>query len=64
MYPIASIVNTGAMIVGGSDWSVSSLNPLDAIEVAVLRQDWQANDELSDDEDDLTMPDITGKFPK
>lgn len=50
MYPIASIAKTGAMIVGGSDWSVSSLNPLDAIEVAVLRQDWQANDGLSDDE--------------
>ena len=50
MYPIASIVKTGAMVVGGSDWSVSSLNPLDAIEVAVLRQDWRANDGLSDDE--------------
>lgn len=49
MYPIASIVDTGATVVGGSDWSVSSLNPLDAIEVAVLRQDWQANDDLSED---------------
>ena len=50
MYPIASIVATGAMIVGGSDWSVSSLNPLDAIEVAVLRQDWLANDDLPTDQ--------------
>ncbi|HMB58272.1 MAG TPA: amidohydrolase, partial [Xanthomonadales bacterium] len=38
-YPIASIDATGGLIIGGSDWSVSSLNPLDAIEVAVTRQD-------------------------
>ncbi|MDZ7668249.1 MAG: amidohydrolase [Gammaproteobacteria bacterium] len=39
MYPIASIAAAGGTIVGGSDWSVSSMNPLDAIEVAVTRQD-------------------------
>jgi len=50
MYPIASIAKSGATLVGGSDWNVSSLNPLDAIEVAVLRQDWQANDALTHDE--------------
>jgi predicted amidohydrolase YtcJ len=50
MYPIASIVESGATIVGGSDWNVSSLNPLDAIEVAILRQDWMANDALSNEE--------------
>ena len=50
MYPIASIAQSGAMLVGGSDWNVSSLNPLDAIEVAVLRHDWHANDSLTNDE--------------
>jgi len=39
MYPIGSIHRTGAMIVGGSDWSVSSLNPLEAIETAMTRAD-------------------------
>ncbi len=39
MYPIASIVAAGGTVVGGSDWSVSSMNPLDAIEVAVTRRD-------------------------
>ncbi|MDP5069739.1 MAG: amidohydrolase [Congregibacter sp.] len=39
MYPIGSLARAGARIVGGSDWSVSSVNPLPAIEVAVLRQD-------------------------
>jgi predicted amidohydrolase YtcJ len=38
-YPVQSIKNTGAVLVGGSDWDVSSLNPLDAIETAVRRQD-------------------------
>ena len=39
MYPIGSIDRAGGLIVGGSDWSVSSLNPLEAIETAVTRQD-------------------------
>ena len=38
LYPIKSVANTGAMIVGGSDWSVTSMNPLDAIQVAVTRR--------------------------
>ncbi|HSG90323.1 MAG TPA: amidohydrolase [Pseudomonadales bacterium] len=39
MYPIASIARAGGTIVGGSDWPVSSVNPLLAIEVAVTRRD-------------------------
>jgi predicted amidohydrolase YtcJ len=39
MYPIGSIHRQGGMIVGGSDWSVSSMNPLEAIETAVTRED-------------------------
>jgi predicted amidohydrolase YtcJ len=38
LYPIGSLVRSGATIVGGSDWSVSSLNPLEAIQVAVTRR--------------------------
>ena len=37
-YPVARVRRTGALLVGGSDWDVSSLNPLDAIETAVRRQ--------------------------
>ena len=39
MYPLGSIERAGGLIAGGSDWSVSSLNPLEAIETAVTRQD-------------------------
>ncbi|HSD69500.1 MAG TPA: amidohydrolase [Woeseiaceae bacterium] len=37
-YPVASVAKSGGLVVGGSDWDVSSLNPLDAIETAVTRQ--------------------------
>ena len=37
-YPVARLHKTGALLVGGSDWTVSSLNPLDAIETAIRRQ--------------------------
>jgi predicted amidohydrolase YtcJ len=39
LYPIASLMNSGAVVAGGSDWTVSSLNPLDAIQVALTRRD-------------------------
>ena len=38
LYPIASVAKTGAIIAAGSDWSVSSMNPLDAMQVAVTRR--------------------------
>ncbi|MBS0202753.1 MAG: amidohydrolase [Planctomycetes bacterium] len=38
LYPIRSVAETGAIIAGGSDWSVSSMNPLDAIQIAVTRR--------------------------
>ena len=39
MYPIGSLGRAGARIAGGSDWPVTSLDPLLAIEVALTRQD-------------------------
>ena len=38
-YPVRSLQKAGALLVGGSDWNVTSLNPLEAIETAVRRQD-------------------------
>lgn len=42
LYPIASLMASGAVVAGGSDWTVSSLNPLDAIQVAITRRDVEA----------------------
>jgi len=38
LYPIGSVVAAGGRIAFGSDWSVSSLNPLDGMQVAVTRR--------------------------
>ncbi len=38
LYPMRSLYQTGAVFAAGSDWSVSSMNPLDAIQVALTRQ--------------------------
>lgn len=37
LYPIGSVHRTGAKIGFGSDWYVTSVNPLDGIEAAVTR---------------------------
>jgi hypothetical protein len=38
LYPIGSVARSGAVVSGGSDWSVSSIAPLDGIEVAITRR--------------------------
>lgn len=38
IYPIGTVLRTGARVAGGSDWTVSTLNPLCAMQVAVTRQ--------------------------
>jgi predicted amidohydrolase YtcJ len=39
LYPIRSVAETGAIVAAGSDWSVTSMNPLLAIEVGITRRD-------------------------
>ena len=39
LYPLGSVAAAGGTIVAGSDWGVSSLNPLEAIQVGVMRCD-------------------------
>ena len=38
IYPFGSLFQAGARLAGGSDWPVTTMNPLDAIEVAVTRR--------------------------
>ncbi len=37
MYPIRSVIESGGTVAFGSDWSVSTANPMDQIEVAITR---------------------------
>ena len=39
IYPIGSVVRSGARLALGSDWNVSSVVPLEAIQIAVTRRD-------------------------
>jgi predicted amidohydrolase YtcJ len=38
LYPIGEVHRSGGLVVGGSDWSVSSMDPLDSIEVGLTRR--------------------------
>jgi len=38
LYQINSVLKTGAAVAAGSDWSVTTMNPLDAMQVAVTRK--------------------------
>jgi predicted amidohydrolase YtcJ len=44
LYPIRSVADSGAVLAAGSDWSVSSMNPLDGMEVAITRRGIDAID--------------------
>jgi predicted amidohydrolase YtcJ len=44
MYPIAEIARSGAVLSFGSDWDVSSANPLEGMQVAITRQALVAKD--------------------
>lgn len=39
LYPARSLLDAGALIVGGSDWGVSSFNPFEAMEHAITRSE-------------------------
>ena len=39
LYPFGALKQAGATLVGSSDWSVSSMNPLEAMQIGVTRQD-------------------------
>jgi len=51
MYPIRSVLDSGAVVAFGSDWSVSTANPLEQIEVAVTHAS------IDDPEAPLFLPD-------
>ncbi len=39
LYPIASVEQTGALLVFGSDWPVTLMNPLEILPMAITRRD-------------------------
>ncbi|MFM7785847.1 MAG: amidohydrolase, partial [Gammaproteobacteria bacterium] len=63
MYTIEAMHASGAMIAFGSDWSVSTANPWDQIEVAVRRADPSIPDgEVFLPEQRITLPEAIAAF--
>jgi predicted amidohydrolase YtcJ len=46
LYPARSLRDAGALIAGGSDWSVSSFNPFEAMEHAITRSEERGREPL------------------
>jgi len=60
-----SINSLGGRIVGGSDWTVSSLNPLHAMEVAVTRRELgNENGEVLIFEEAVSLETILNSYTK
>ncbi|HUP25582.1 MAG TPA: amidohydrolase [Thermoanaerobaculia bacterium] len=49
LYPFQSLRDAGARLAAGSDWSVSSMNPLEAIQVAVTRRGLDSSSRSGDE---------------
>lgn len=63
MYPIGAVHASGAVVAFGSDWSVSSANPFEQIEVAVRRVDpMLARGEAFGPEQRLPLPEAIAAF--
>jgi predicted amidohydrolase YtcJ len=57
MYPLASVARAGGRLAFGSDWAVSSLDPLPAIQVAVTRRAYDGRPgEVMHPEERLDLP--------
>ena len=62
-YPFGDLVRTGAMLAGGSDWPVSTPDPLQEMEVAITRVDPGARDaEPFLPQQRLTLPQALAAF--
>jgi predicted amidohydrolase YtcJ len=63
MYPIGDVLRAGGRIVGGSDWSVSSMNPLLAIETAITRSDPTGRMEgVLNESERVSLPDMLAAY--
>jgi predicted amidohydrolase YtcJ len=62
-YPFGSMLRSGARLAGGSDWSVTSANPLEEIDVMVNRRSPGTPDAPAFlPEERVTLPDALAAF--
>lgn len=58
LYPIGALVRSGARVAGGSDWDVTTMDVLDAIEVAVTRRDPEERSDALAPDQAVTVEDM------
>src|SRR5260221_2907879 len=61
LYPAGSLKRAGALIAGGSDWSVSSFNAFEAMEHAITRSEGRGKEPLLPP-DAIRTPDLVGGY--
>ncbi len=64
MYPMASIKHSGGMVVAGSDWPVSTLNPWHGIQVGVTRSLIEEESDPWIATESLSLPAILAAYTK
>jgi len=63
MYPIKSVIDAGGTVAFGSDWAVSTVNPMPQIETAITRVDAEFhNTEVMNPEQRITLPQAITAF--
>lgn len=63
MYPIGSIVRDGAIVAFSSDWSVSSANPFEGMEVAITRMSpYNARTKVFNAEERIVLHDAIASY--
>lgn len=63
LYQFQSLYSTGTTVACGSDWPVTTLNPLDAIEVAVTRQSIEKDKHAPlIPEERMALPDVIAAY--
>ncbi len=62
MYPIKSVLDTGAVVAFGSDWSVSTANPFPQMEVAITRKGEDENMEVLIPEERIDLASALAAF--
>jgi len=61
LYPARSLRDAGALLAGGSDWSVSSFNPFKAMEHAITRREARGQEPLLP-EQSISIQDIVDAY--
>jgi predicted amidohydrolase YtcJ len=64
LYPFGELARAGASLVAGSDWSVTTLNPWPAIEVALTRQDPDAPGAVLGAGQELTLEQLLAAYTR